>query len=191
MKKILLIIFILTSMLSTSFAQRAKFFGQLGFSDVGFNQWYQTALDITAGFLIPAGPTVSLGGFLTTGGSPKYFYYTDGPYSAKAKALELGLLSRYTAFRNTKFEVYGQNTISRLSVSYEGDTGFGTPSIPQTGSASAFGVGAGAGFVYKIKPNIQINMFEIDVTFINLKITDRKIHKDFKTGIIFQFDKAK
>jgi hypothetical protein len=169
-------------------AQRTRLITQVGFSDVGFNAWYETKGDLTATLLFPIGPVVSIGPFVTYGGNAQYFNTVDQP--APAKMMEVGGILRWQLFRSTKWEIYMQSAVSNLNVSYK-DLDNPAPGYKTTDEATSFTIGAGTGFVYKITPSIYLNIFEFDLSFTNLSITDRREHKDFKTGLIIQFGKSK
>jgi len=180
-------VFLLFFTLSAS-AQRTRLITQVGFSDVGYNAWYETEGDLTAALLFPIGTSASFGPFVTQGGSAQYFNTVGQP--APAKMIEFGGILRFQLFRSTKWEIYTQGVMSNLKVSYK-DLDNPAPGYKTADEASSLAIGFGAGFVYKITPSIYFNIFEFDLSFTNLSITDRKEHKDYKTGLIIQFGKSK
>lgn len=172
-------------------AQRLRIFTQFGTSDVGYNKWYQTDGDFTAGLLIPVSKNVSFGPVYTYMPNVKYyvFNYTNG--AEKTTAKRFGLLFRYNVVKLPKFEVYLQNMVSSLQVSYSGLTLNQGGQAPESAKASSPVIGAGSGFIYKVTPGFQINIFDFNISYVNLSISDRKIHKDYRMGLIFQPFRAK
>ena len=168
---------------SESGAQRVQFFTQFGTSDVGFNQWYETDGDFTAGLLLPISKNVSFGPVVTFMPNVKY-YFGYNNLAEKTTASRLGGLLRYHIIKLPKVEFYLQNIISGLSVSYSGLVP--SSGVPESDKDSALLFGGGAGFIYKVSPGFQINLFDFNISYVDLSISDRKIHKDYRLGLIFQ-----
>jgi len=172
-------------------AQRLRFFTQFGTSDVGFNKWYQTDGDFTAGLLFPISKSVSFGPVYTYMPNVKYYVFDYNNVAEKTTATRLGALLRYHVVKLPKFEFYLQNMVSNLSVNYSGLVVSVGNQVPESGKASSLLFGAGAGFIYKLTPGLHINIFDFNVSYINLSISDRKVHKDYRMGLIFQPFRAK
>ncbi|MFZ9982115.1 MAG: hypothetical protein ACO3FI_08800 [Cyclobacteriaceae bacterium] len=184
-------IFLLSAVLlfaaaSESGAQRVRFFTQFGTSDVGFNQWYQTDGDFTAGLLFPISKNVSFGPVYTFMPNVKYYVFDYKNAAEKTTASRMGGLLRYNIVKLPKFEFYLQNIVSGLSVSYSGLVLSSGGQVPESGKDSALLFGGGAGFIYKVSPGFQINVFDFNISYVDLTISDRKIHKDYRVGLIFQ-----
>jgi len=192
MKRIFIMIVLACLFSLGSSAQRLRLFTQFGTSDVGFNQWYQTDGDLTLGMLIPISKSVSIGPVYTYMPGVKYYVYDYKNGAEKTSGTRYGAVLRYNIVKLPKFEIYMQNMASYLKVSYSGLTVPNTNNqFPPSGSASSLLASAGTGFVYKVTPGFQINIFEFNVSYSNLSITDRKVHKDFRTGLIFQLFRSK
>jgi len=171
---------------SESGAQRIRFFTQVGTSDVGFNKWYQTDGDFTAGILLPISKNVSFGPVYTYMPNVKYYVFSYNNAAEKTTASRLGALLRYNIVKLPKFEFYLQNMVSGLTISYSGLVLNSGGPIDESGKDSALLFGGGAGFIYKVSPGFQINILDFNLSYIDLSISDRKIHKDYRLGLIFQ-----
>lgn len=193
MKYFTILSIMVASVLTTNaVGQRLRVFSQFGTSDVGYNKWYQTDGDLTVGMLIPLGKSVSFGPVYTYMPNVKYYVYDYKNGAEKTTGARFGAVLRYNVVKLPKFEVYLQNMASYLKVSYSGLTVPNSANqFPPAASASTMMASAGTGFVYKVTPGFQINIFEFNVSYSNLSITDRKVHKDFRTGLIFQLFRSK
>ena len=187
MKKLILPLAFSLFIISTADGQRLKFITQFGTSDVGYNKWYETDGDVTFGMLIPLSKSVSFGPLYTFMPNVKYKAF-DNVAADVTTGSRVGAVLRYNVVKLPKFEMYLQNMASYLKVSYSGLT---AGSLPESASASSLLGSFGTGFVYKVSSGFQINIFEFNISYSNLSISDRKVHKDFRTGLIFQLFRSK
>lgn len=191
-KRILLFLVVSIFFSFDLFAQRFSLFTQVGFSDSGYDRWYDTNGNITVGLIVPVSPSVSIVPFGTFGGNTKYYFFDDspGPENVKAKANEFGGMIRYTALRTPKFDIYLQGLLSRMTLEYSGADSQ-NPVVPPDAKESSFTYGVGTGFVYKITNTIQWNILEVDLSYFDMPLVDRWLKINYKTGIILQFQRSK
>ncbi|MFM7329649.1 MAG: hypothetical protein ACKO3B_13060, partial [Bacteroidota bacterium] len=149
MKKITLLLIFSLLLIATSQAQRTKFFTQVGTSDVGFDQWYQTDGDFTLGMLFPLSKSVSFGPVITFMPNVNYYVFDYKNGADVTTGSRIGAVLRYNVVKMPKFEMYLQNMASYLKVSYSGLSGV---NFPESGSASSLLASFGTGFVYKVSP---------------------------------------